>query len=85
MFEFGQGIKERFDFLGFEFHWGKSRKKKPLVKKRTSRPKFRKSLASLSDWLKENRCTRIRVLMDSLNVKLKGYYNYYGVIGNFES
>ena len=33
---------------------------------------------------KENRNNRLRKLIDLLNIKLKGYYNYYGVIGNYK-
>ncbi|MCG3157235.1 MAG: hypothetical protein DKINENOH_03867 [bacterium] len=31
------------------------------------------------------RSTGIRQLLKALNAKLRGYYNYYGVIGNYES
>jgi len=77
--------KSRFDFLGFEFSWGLSRKGKPFVKKRTSRKKLRGSIASFKEWIKVNRHKRITALMKTLGRKLRGYYNYYGVIGNSES
>jgi group II intron reverse transcriptase/maturase len=65
--------KGSFDFLGFEYRWGISRKGKKVVKRRTSRSKLRKALANFTTWCRE------------LNVKLVGYYNYYGVIGNYGS
>ena len=71
-----------FDFLGFEYRWVLSRNKKKLVRCRTSRIKLRKSLASFKDWIKENRHMRMRNLFQLLNSKLRGYYNYYGIIGN---
>ena len=40
-------------------------------------------LQKLKKWIKENRHNRIRKIIDSLNVKLRGYYNYYGVVGNY--
>jgi group II intron reverse transcriptase/maturase len=73
-----------FDFLGFEFRWGDSRKGKKIVKLRTSRKKFRRSLASFTEWCRENRSTPKRRLLKTLNSKLRGYYNYFGVIGNYE-
>lgn len=75
----------RFDFLGFEYSWGKDRRQKPLVKLRTSRRKYRASLKNFSDWCRKNRHLKMTVLFRKLNAKLRGYYNYYGVIGNYES
>ena len=74
-----------FDFLGFEFCWGTSRKGKDVLKRRTLRSKLRKSIASFKVWCKENRDKRLRQLFPKLNAKLRGYYNYYGIIGNYAS
>ncbi|MBU7008887.1 group II intron reverse transcriptase/maturase, partial [Peptococcaceae bacterium DYL19] len=74
-----------FDFLGFEFRWQVSHRGKDIIKKRTSRSKMRKSLASVRQWCKENRNKRLPNLFSMLNAKLRGYYNYYGVIGNYAS
>lgn len=77
--------KTSFDFLGFEFRWGKDRKGKPHVDKRTARKSLRKSQKRLSLWCKENRHRRIPELFKALNAKLCGYYNYFGVYGNLSS
>jgi RNA-directed DNA polymerase len=74
-----------FDFLGFEFRWGKDRKGKPHVDKRTARKSLRKSQKRLSQWCKENRHRKIPELFKALNAKLSGYYNYFGVYGNLSS
>jgi len=74
-----------FDFLGFEFRWGKDRGGRPHLKRRTSRKKLRRSLKNFTRWCKENRRLRLDVLFRKLNAKLRGYYNYYGVIGNYTS
>jgi group II intron reverse transcriptase/maturase len=76
---------KRFDFLGFEYSWGKDRRQRPLVKLRTSRRKYRASLKNFSDWCRKNRHLKMTELFRRLNAKFRGYYNYYGVIGNFES
>lgn len=77
--------KTSFEFLGFEFRWGVSHKGKDLIKRRTSRKKLRKSLANFKDWSRKNRNKRLLTLFLELNSKLRGYYNYYGVIGNTKS
>ncbi|WP_429370813.1 group II intron maturase-specific domain-containing protein [Paenibacillus sp. DS2015] len=74
-----------FEFLGFEFRWGKSRKGKDSLKRGTSRSKLRKLIVAFKEWCKENRNNRIRNLIPKLNRKLRGYYNYYGLIGNYKS
>lgn len=76
----------RFDFLGFEFRWGiGNRTGKPQIKRRTSREKFRKSLANFKQWCKANKNLKVRDLIAMLNKKLRGYYEYYGIIGNSNS
>lgn len=76
---------QRFDFLGFELSWQKTRKGSPIVKRRTARPKLRQSLKSFGDWIKKNRSTKLPKIIQDLNVKLKGYYGHYGVRGNSKS
>lgn len=74
-----------FDFLGFEFRWGKDRAGKPHLKRRTSRKRMRDSLKRFTEWCKE-KCRRSQQdLFRELNAKLRGYYNYYGVNGNSRS
>jgi group II intron reverse transcriptase/maturase len=77
--------KTSFDFLGFEFRWGKDRTGKPNVKRRTARKNLRNSLKHFNEWCKGNRHLRLPELFMQLNAKLRGYFNYYGVIGNFSS
>jgi RNA-directed DNA polymerase len=73
-----------FVFLGFEFRWVKSHKGKDWLKPTTSKKKFRKSLRNLKEWCKKNRSTPLKQFFKKLNAKLRGYYNYYGVIGNLD-
>jgi group II intron reverse transcriptase/maturase len=74
--------KESFDFLGFEFRWGKDRAGKAHLKRRTARQKLQNSLKRFTAWCKGNRHLRQKARFAELNRKLRGYYNYYGVIGN---
>jgi len=76
----------RFDFLGFEFRWGYNRKREPQIKRRTSRQKLHRSIVALTVWCREHRNYPTREIFRRLNIKLRGYYyDYYGVIGNYDS
>lgn len=70
-----------FDFLGFTFRWGKGRWK--ILKIRTSKDKFKKSYNAFKLWLRRNRNLKNKILFKMLNQKLRGYYNYYGIKGNY--
>ncbi len=74
-----------FDFLGFEFRWGKDRQGKPHLKRRTSRKRLRDSLKRFTEWCRVKCRYSRKELFKELNAKLRGYYNYYGVIGNYAS
>jgi group II intron reverse transcriptase/maturase len=74
-----------FNFLGFEFRWGKDRAGKPHVDKRTARKSLRNSLIRFKLWFKENRHRRLPDLFRLLNTKLTGYFNHFGVHGNLQS
>ena len=74
-----------FDFLGFEFRWGKDRAGNPHLKRRTAPPKLQKSIQNFTEWCKQNRHLKLKDLFRQLNAKLRGYFNYYGVNGNYDS
>lgn len=83
-FQLGRS-SERFEFLGFEFRWVKDYKGVARVRRRTSRKRFRAALARLSEWIKAQRSMPVRQLIEALNARLRGHYNFYGVIGNWRS
>lgn len=76
---------EAFEFLGFEFRWVRSRKGKMWVRRRTSPKKLRASIAAFTEWIKRHRHLPIKIMMRKVARKLRGYWNYYGVIGNLKS
>jgi len=75
----------RFDFLGFEFYWRLSRRGRPLVQRRTARGRMRKSVAVFTEWIRRSRHRKLPETMQTLARKYRGYWNYYGVRGNFKS
>lgn len=80
---FNRGRPDKsFDFLGFEFRWGKDRQGKEHLKRQTARKSFRQSLKRLTAFCRENRTLKRGVFMERLNRKLRGTYAYYGLTGN---
>ncbi|MCH8528167.1 MAG: hypothetical protein LAT79_13610 [Kiritimatiellae bacterium] len=55
------------------------------VQRRTSPKRLKKSANAFKEWIVEFRHNRIGVIMEALNRKLRGYWNYYGVRGNSDS
>ena len=82
---FNRSAKSRFAFLGFEFYWGRNRNGATVLKRRTDRKKYRVALASFKAWRQENRRLPKLVLFAKLNRKLRGYWKYYGIRGNYKS
>ena len=74
-----------FEFLGFEFRWGLGRWRKPVLKRRTARQKYRVALANFQEWCRKHCRLPKQILFAKLNSKLRGYYNYYGIRGNYAS
>lgn len=77
-----QGI---FDFLGFTFYWGKSRKGAGIVKVKTSKKRLRDKLKKVNDWLRVNRNKhQMKELWKIINSKVRGHIQYYGVSFNID-
>jgi RNA-directed DNA polymerase len=74
-----------FDSLGFEFRWGTNRAGKPHLKRRTARKTLRRSIQRFTAWCRETCRHRVRDVFRELNAKLRGYYRYSGVAGNYPS
>ena len=72
----------RFDFLGFEFYWEADRQGKPRVKRRTATKKWLAGMQRMREWIKTHRHQKLRRTMNTLKAKLRGTWNYYGLIGN---
>jgi hypothetical protein len=79
----GEGKPETFDFLGFTHYCSKSHKTGWFrVKRKTAQKKYRLKLKEMNQWLKQNRHLRLKELIDMLNLKLRGHYQYYGITDN---
>lgn len=81
-----QGEKqETFDFLGFTFYIGKSRKGSYLIKVKTIGKRFRSKLKKVNEWARtiRNKIT-LKEIMKIAASKMRGHIQYYGVSHNFE-
>ena len=73
-----------FDFLGFTFHWSKARKGYWVVKKKTVKKRLNRFMKGIWEWCRDNRHASLKDQHFGLSLKLRGYYQYYGVRGNFK-
>jgi hypothetical protein len=81
-----QGRKRgTFDFLGFTFHWGKTLKGYWAIKKKTARKRLSRFMKQLWRWCKANRHEPIGDQHLMLISKLRGFYQYFGVRGNYKA
>jgi len=79
------GETGKFDFLGFTHIAGKSSKGAFRVRRKTSQKKLKAKRQIVKMWLQENKHMPIKQLIEKLNRKLRGHYNYYGLTGNYEA
>jgi RNA-directed DNA polymerase len=74
-----------FDFLGFTHFCDKTRNGFFKVGRKTSRKKFVKKCKEMTVWLKNVRNTaKPKEWWNTLNSKLRGHFQYYGVSGNYK-
>ena len=80
-----KGTKESFDFLGFTFYNGKTKtgKYRPVIK--NSKKKQKQKKENIKKWLHDNMHGFILDVGESIKKKIIGYYNYYGINGNYLS
>ncbi|MFQ5853937.1 MAG: reverse transcriptase domain-containing protein [Candidatus Binatia bacterium] len=73
-----------FDFLGFTHYWAKSRRGYWVIKRKTVGKRLRRFMKEIWAWCRENRHEPLKEQYGMLCSKLRGYYQYYGIRGNFK-
>jgi group II intron reverse transcriptase/maturase len=81
----GEGKPPTFDFLGFTHYWAKSRSGKWVVKRKTRQQKMQAIIQNLKDTCKTHKHEKLKEQSKILKSKLRGFYQYYGIRGNFIS
>ena len=73
-----------FDFLGFTHYWAKTRQGYWVIKRKTVGKRLRRFMKESWTWCRENRHAPLQEQYRTLGAKLRGYYQYYGIRGNFK-
>ena len=76
---------ESFDFLGFTFYWGRSRKGYWTVRRKTAKDRLARAVQRTDRWCEENRHEPLGAQHMTLCQKIRGHCEYYGVTGNMRS
>jgi len=80
---YGGGTPGTFDFLGFTHYCGRSRAGKFKLKRKTSGKKYRQKVVELRRWFNSQLDVPIGEMWQTLNAKLRGHYQYYGINDNW--
>lgn len=78
--------RDTFDFLGFTFYWGRSRKGTPMPKLKSSGKRLSSKLKRVREWTEKNRHRYgMMGIWSRFRAKLRGHIQYYGVSFNIEN
>jgi hypothetical protein len=72
------------DFLGFTHYWGKARQGYWVIKRKTIGKRLRRLMKASWAWCRDNRHAPLHEQYRTLCAKLRGYYQSYGIRGNFK-
>ena len=81
----GSQRERRFVMLGFTHYWGRSRKGRWVVKRKTAKDRLSRALKGTGQWCRNHRHWKLRDQQAALSRKLRGHYAYYGITGNFQA
>ncbi len=76
---------ETFDFLGFTHYWAKSLRGNWIIKRKTMGKRLRRFIKSIWEWCRVNRHESPNEQFNMLCIKLRGYYQYFGIRCNYKA
>lgn len=71
-----------FDLLGFTHYWGRSRKGRWVIKRKTAKGRMARAVHRVGQWCRYQRHRPVREQHAALVRQLRGHYAYYGITGN---
>jgi len=74
-----------FDLLGFTHFWDRSRKQRWIVKRKTAKSRFSRTLKRFNEWCRRNRHLPVKTQHRKLVQALKGHDAYFGITGNWNA
>lgn len=78
----GSQRNRSFGLLGFTHYWGRSRKGRWVVQRKTAKDRFTRALREIGHWCRAHRHWSVAAQQAALRRKLHGHYAYYGITGN---
>ena len=78
----GSQRERSFALLGFTHFWGRSRKGRWVVQRKTAKDRFTRALRDIGHWCRAHRHWPVSAQQAALWRKLRGHYAYYGITGN---
>lgn len=75
---------ETFDLLGFTHYWGRSRRGRPVIKRKTAKDRYRRAARRVHRICRQMRHWCLSDQHARLQRLLRGHYGYYGIPGNIE-
>jgi len=78
----GSQRERSFDLLGFTHFWGRTRKGRWIVQRKTAKDRFSRALREVNRWCRAHRHWPVATQRAALHRKLQGHYAYYGITGN---
>lgn len=82
--ELSAGTTGNFDFLGFTHYWATTRRGYWVIKRKTVGKRLRRFMQAIWTWGRDNRHAPLQEQYRTLCAKLRGYYQYSGIRGNFK-
>ncbi len=79
----GDGESGTFDLLGFTHYWALSQRGKWIMKRKTAKDRFSRTLRRLHEWCRAHRHAPVEAQHLGLSRKLMGHYAYFGVTSNY--
>lgn len=78
-----RGETRTFDFLGFTHYWTKSKRGFPVIKRRTKKARVNRVFKAIYEYCRVNRHIPVREQWTELCMKIRGYYAYFAIPGNY--
>ena len=74
-----------FDLLGFTHYWGRSRKGRWIIQRKTAKGRLARTVYRVGQWCRQRRHRPLAEQHAALARQLLGHYAYYGITGNAQA
>lgn len=71
-----------FDFVGFTFYWGRTRRGQRVPRVKTRKASLRRFIKTTDEWCQSHRHLSVKEQHAALKRRIEGHFQYFGVNGN---